>query len=87
MKCGCSIYFFFNSANLICRGKGISNIFRKFLGLRDNESRMYIVIYYYLDVIYNIYNQEKSPYKLRSRSTDTSVPFVLCLNIHVLQWY
>ena len=28
VKCGCSIYFFFNSANLICRGTDISKYFR-----------------------------------------------------------
>ena len=41
MKCGRSIYFFLNSANLICRDTDISKYFREFLGLRDNESRVY----------------------------------------------
>ena len=34
--------FFFNSANLICRGTDISKYFRESLGLRDNESRLFI---------------------------------------------
>ena len=41
-KCGCSNYFFLNSANLICRGTAISKYFRGSLGIRDNESRLYI---------------------------------------------
>ena len=32
--------FFLNSANLICRGTGISKYFRESLGLQDNESRL-----------------------------------------------
>ena len=39
VKCGCSIYFFFSSANLISRGTDISKYFREYLWLRDNESR------------------------------------------------
>ena len=38
VKGGCSIYFFLNFANLICRGTDISNTFRESLGLRDNKS-------------------------------------------------
>ena len=34
--------FFLSSANLICRDTDISNYFREFLGLRYNESRLYI---------------------------------------------
>ena len=41
VKCGCSNYFFLNSANLICRGTDISKYFRESLGIRDNESRLY----------------------------------------------
>ena len=41
MKCGCLIYFFLNSANLICRGTDISKYFRESLGLRDNESQLH----------------------------------------------
>ena len=41
VKCGCSNYFFLNSANLICRGTDISKYFRGSLGIRDNESRLY----------------------------------------------
>ena len=41
VKSGCSNYFFFNSANLICRGTDISKYFIVSLGLRDNVSRLY----------------------------------------------
>ena len=41
VKCGCSNYFFLNSANLICRGTDISKYFRESLGIRDNERRLY----------------------------------------------
>ena len=33
------VYFFLNSANLICRGMDISRCFRESFGIRDNESR------------------------------------------------
>ena len=33
---------FLNSANLICRGTDISKYSRESLGLRDNESRLYL---------------------------------------------
>ena len=36
------IIFFLNSATLICRGTDISKYFRESLGIRDNESRLYI---------------------------------------------
>ena len=42
VKCGCSNYFFLNSANLLCRGMDISKYFRESLGIRDNESRLYV---------------------------------------------
>ena len=44
MKCG-SIYFFFslNSANLICLGT--DKYFTEFLGLQDNKSWLYLVIF------------------------------------------
>ena len=42
VKCGWSNYFFLNSANLICRTTDISKYFRESLGLRDNESRLYL---------------------------------------------
>ena len=42
VKCGCSNYFFLNSATLICRGTDISKYFRESLGIRDNESRLYL---------------------------------------------
>ena len=44
MKCGCLNYLFSLSANLICRDTDISKHFRESLGLRDNESRLYLVI-------------------------------------------
>ena len=44
VKCGCSIYFFLNSANLICRGTDISKYFRGSLGLRDNGSQLYFPV-------------------------------------------
>ena len=43
IKSGCSNYFFLNSENLICRGTAISKCFREALGIRDNESRLYII--------------------------------------------
>ena len=44
VKFGCSNYFFFNSADLICRGTDISKYFIESLGFRDNESRLYLAI-------------------------------------------
>ena len=41
-KCGCSIYFFLSSAILICRGTDIYKYFRESLGVRDNESQLYL---------------------------------------------
>ena len=35
---------FLNSANLICQGTDISKYSRESLGLRDNESRLYLVL-------------------------------------------
>ena len=35
-------FFFLNSANLICRSMDISKYFRESLGLRENESRLYL---------------------------------------------
>ena len=43
VKCGCSIYYFLKSANLTCQSMDISKCFRESLGLRDNESRLYII--------------------------------------------
>ena len=42
VKCGCSNYLFLNSVNLICQGTDISKYFRESLGIRDNESRLYL---------------------------------------------
>ena len=36
------IFFFLNSGNLICRSTGMLMYFRESLGVRDNESRLYI---------------------------------------------
>ena len=38
-------FFFLNSANLICRGTDISKYFRGSLGIRDNESRLYVLFF------------------------------------------
>ena len=38
------IFEFLNSAILICRGTDISKYLRESLGIRDNESRLYIYI-------------------------------------------
>ena len=46
VKCGCSIHFFLNLANLICRGTDISKYFRQSLGIRENEGRLYITLTY-----------------------------------------
>ena len=44
VKCGCSNNFFLNSANLICRGTDISKYLIESLGIRDNESRLYLFL-------------------------------------------
>ena len=43
VKCCCPIYFYLNSANLIRRVTDIAKYFSESLGLRDNESRLYIL--------------------------------------------
>ena len=43
VKCGCSIYVFLSSANLIYRGTDISKYVRESLGFRDNENRVYLL--------------------------------------------
>ena len=45
MKFGCAICIFLNSENLICRTTDISNCFWGSLRLRDNESRLYIIVH------------------------------------------
>ena len=37
-------FYFLNSGNLICRRTDISMYFRESLGVRDNESRLYMYI-------------------------------------------
>ena len=44
VKCGWSVYFFLNSANLTCRGTDISKYFSESLGLQDNESQLHILV-------------------------------------------
>ena len=44
VKFVCSIGVFLHSANLICRNTDISKCFRGFLRLRDNESRLYLLL-------------------------------------------
>ena len=61
VKCGCSNYFFLNSENLICRGTDISKYFGESLGIRDNESRLYLIKSRPIDnnnqsCLYNFYN-------------------------------
>ena len=41
---GCAICIFLNSENLICRSTDISKCFNGSLRLRDNESRLYILL-------------------------------------------
>ena len=41
VKCGCWIYFFLDSAILICRGTDISKYFRDSLELRNNKRGLY----------------------------------------------
>ena len=41
--------FILNSANLLCRGTDISKYFRQSLGLRDNESRLYMPFLQYTE--------------------------------------
>ena len=40
-----SIYFVLNFVNLTCQGMDISKYFRKSLGLRDNESRLFYIFF------------------------------------------
>ena len=43
--------FFLKSTDLICGGTGISKYFRESLGLRDNESRLYLNLVWRFDAI------------------------------------
>ena len=45
VKCGCSNYFFLDSANLIYRGMDILKYFRESLGIQDNEYQQYLFAY------------------------------------------
>ena len=47
MKCGCSIYFFLNFPNLLCRGTDFSKYFRESLRDGDNESRLHLNFSYF----------------------------------------
>ena len=49
VKYGWSNYFLLNSANLICRDTDISKYIREFLGIRDKESRLYILRWMFTD--------------------------------------
>ena len=55
MKGGCNIHFILNSANVTCRSTDISKYFRESLGLRDNESRLYILDNVGLALLYVLY--------------------------------
>ena len=50
VKFCCAICVFLNSENLICRSKDISKCFGGSLQLRDNESRLYIILHDYLSL-------------------------------------
>ena len=49
--CLFGLSFFLNSANLICRDTDISKYVRESLGLRDNESRLYVGMTSAADII------------------------------------
>ena len=55
VKCGCSNYFFLNSANLICQDTHISKYCRESLGIRDIKSQLYIRIRSYEHSFMSIY--------------------------------
>ena len=73
VKGGCSINcFFLSSVNLICRTTDISKCFIESLGVRDNESRLYlnedvtdrIVLYKsYLNWVMEYYKKKKKKQK------------------------
>ena len=44
VKCSYTNYFFLSSANLICQSTDISKYFRESLGIRDNQSLLYIKV-------------------------------------------
>ena len=66
VKCDCSNYFFLNSENLICRGTDISKCFRESLGIRDNESRLYLC--YRICEKFKIHSDTKKAKKLEELS-------------------
>ena len=83
------IIFFLNSANLICRGTDISEYFRESFGIRDNESRLYMlfwIVYFAMTILvkYEMYlcmtprdNRETNIWKM-------AVAFYLLLQISTI---
>ena len=66
VKCGCLNYFFLNFANLIGRGTDILKYFRESLGIRDNESRLYldyVFVQKYKQYQYSMFGEKPVPYK------------------------
>ena len=45
------VIVFFTSATLICRGTDILKFFRESLGIRDNESRLYLFFFSHLYLV------------------------------------
>ena len=91
------IYFFLNTANLICRGTDISKYFRESLRLRDNESRLYnqkwnkvihLAVTSRVSVLVPIYSSKASLLLMSfytKRSLAVSNFFCQCLDVVLLQ--
>ena len=62
-------FFFLNSGNLICRSTDISMYFREFLGVRDNEIRLYS----------KTMTDLHSVFAYRSLESNALWPFLICL--------
>ena len=87
VKCGCLIYFFLNSANLICRGTYISKYFRESIGLRDNESRLCLITKFFLisHIVWckcQSLNSSRQEYQDKKKFSG----FSMCLVIIWLMW-
>ena len=62
-------FFSLNSGNLICRSTDISMYFREFLGVRDNESRLYLRRAVFAFPIVNICSKEDFFSRLQEEQT------------------
>ena len=71
------IIFFLNSANLICRGTDISKYFRESLGIRDNESRLYLVTVFTV----NIRTPERLTYLYKHLNKSYFTTFIMSATI------